>query len=134
MYLIFQDYGHNKTFDHFQGLHVHLYSKEFCLHILKILCKVFTFCHAHWTSTFLSFIHCIFSLSVNALTNKSLWTRIMEQCKQNLAEYSHPHETRFCDSLPITSLGKVDFKVLETKNRSIQQNFFILVYRLFSVK
>lgn len=42
-------------------------------------------------------------------------TRIMEQCKQNLAEYSHPHEIRFCDSLPTTSLGKVDFKALENE-------------------
>lgn len=41
----------------------------------------------------------------------------MEQCKQNLAEYSHPHETRFCDSLPITSLGKVDFKALENEEQ-----------------
>lgn len=42
-------------------------------------------------------------------------TKIMEQCKKNLAEYSHPHEIRFCDSLPMTSLGKVDFKALENE-------------------
>lgn len=48
----------------------------------------------------------------------------MEQCKQNLAEYSHPHEIRFCDSLPITSLGKVDFKALENEEQEYTTEFF----------
>ena len=42
-------------------------------------------------------------------------SRIIEQCKNNLAEYSQPHEIRFCDSLPMTNLGKVNFKALENE-------------------
>lgn len=38
---------------------------------------------------------------------------IMNQCKLQLAEYSLPHEIRFYDELPMTPLGKVDFKALE---------------------
>ena len=39
--------------------------------------------------------------------------KILEECRNQLPEYSLPHEIRFCDSLPQTNLGKVDFKALE---------------------
>lgn len=42
-------------------------------------------------------------------------SKIIEQCKNNLAEYSQPHEIRFCENLPMTNLGKVDFKALENE-------------------
>lgn len=40
-------------------------------------------------------------------------TEIMEQCKASLPEYSLPREIRFRDELPMTNLGKVNFKILE---------------------
>ena len=41
--------------------------------------------------------------------------RIMECCRQSLAEYSLPHEIRFVESLPMTNLGKVDYVKLEAE-------------------
>lgn len=37
---------------------------------------------------------------------------IMEQCRENLAEFSLPREIVFREKLPATAMGKVDFKVL----------------------
>lgn len=45
-----------------------------------------------------------------------LKAKIIEQCKKMLPEYSLPHEIRFRDELPVTNLGKVDFKKLENEN------------------
>lgn len=42
-------------------------------------------------------------------------SQIMEKCKASLAEYSLPHEIRFRDELPMTNLGKVNFKLLENE-------------------
>ncbi len=42
-------------------------------------------------------------------------SKIMEQCKASLAEYSLPHEIKFHMELPTTNLGKVDFKALENE-------------------
>lgn len=42
-------------------------------------------------------------------------SQIMEHCKERLAEYSLPHEIRFKDELPMTNLGKVNFKILENE-------------------
>lgn len=39
--------------------------------------------------------------------------KIMECCKNNLAEYSLPHEIIFCDEIPVTNMGKVDYLSLE---------------------
>lgn len=39
--------------------------------------------------------------------------KIMEKCRASLAEYSLPHEIRFKSELPMTNLGKVNFKALE---------------------
>jgi hypothetical protein len=36
--------------------------------------------------------------------------------KKMLPEYSLPHEIRFRDELPVTNLGKVNFKELENEN------------------
>ena len=38
--------------------------------------------------------------------------KIMEECRQNLAEFSLPREIIFREKLPATAMGKVDFKVL----------------------
>lgn len=38
---------------------------------------------------------------------------IMKSCRQLLAQYSLPHEIVFCDSLPVTNLGKTDYITLE---------------------
>ena len=48
---------------------------------------------------------------------------IMETCKKYLIRWSVPKEIEFCDSLPKTLLGKIDFKLLqeqENKKRGIQ--------------
>lgn len=42
-------------------------------------------------------------------------SKILEQCKAMLPEYSIPHEIRFRDELPVTNLGKINFKVLENE-------------------
>ena len=40
-------------------------------------------------------------------------SKIMECCKNNLAEYSLPHEIIFRDEIPVTNMGKVDYLSLE---------------------
>ena len=40
-------------------------------------------------------------------------TKIMECCKNNLSEYSLPHEFIFRDELPVTNMGKTDYLSLE---------------------
>ena len=42
-----------------------------------------------------------------------LKNKISEQCKKMLPEYSLPHEIRFRNELPVTNLGKINFKFLE---------------------
>lgn len=50
----------------------------------------------------------------DATTDKNIAReQIMKQCKLQLAEYSLPHEIKFYDELPMTHMGKVDFKALE---------------------
>lgn len=39
--------------------------------------------------------------------------KINEKCRASLAEYSLPHEIRFKEELPMTNLGKINFKILE---------------------
>lgn len=52
----------------------------------------------------------------NSDANKELIkNKIMEKCKLSLAEYSLPHEIKFRNELPMTNLGKVDFKLLENE-------------------
>lgn len=40
---------------------------------------------------------------------------VMEKCKNNMAEYSQPHEIRVINKLPMTHIGKVDYKKLESE-------------------
>ena len=42
-------------------------------------------------------------------------SKIIEKCKASLAEYSLPHDIRFRDELPMTNLGKINFKALESE-------------------
>lgn len=51
----------------------------------------------------------------NVTDKEALRSKIMMQCKENLAEYSLPHEIRFYDALPTTNLGKVDYRALENE-------------------
>lgn len=44
---------------------------------------------------------------------KAVKEKIMECCKENLSAYSLPHEIIFRDELPVTNLGKVDYRSLE---------------------
>ena len=38
---------------------------------------------------------------------------IIELCRKNIAKYSMPHEFVYRKNLPLTSVGKIDFKELE---------------------
>ena len=49
---------------------------------------------------------------------ESVKEKIMECCRKSLAEYSLPHEIIFRDSLPVTNLGKIDYKSLEKEINS----------------
>ncbi len=40
---------------------------------------------------------------------------VMEKCRNNLAEYSLPHEIRLIAKLPLTNIGKIDYKTLENE-------------------
>ena len=44
--------------------------------------------------------------------------KIMECCKNNLSEYSLPHEIIFRDELPVTNMGKMDYLSLEKEINS----------------
>lgn len=55
-------------------------------------------------------------VSANQETDEEVLKAIVaEKCKNNLAEYSQPHEIRVIKKLPMTHLGKVDFKKLESE-------------------
>ena len=43
----------------------------------------------------------------------TLKQEIYELCKQNLIEYSIPEELHFIDALPLTPVGKIDYRALE---------------------
>ncbi len=38
---------------------------------------------------------------------------LTKMCQDNLPEYAQPDDFRFCDALPLTSIGKVDYRALE---------------------
>lgn len=48
------------------------------------------------------------------LTNE-IEREIKEYCKNNIAKYAVPYEYEFRESLPITKVGKIDYKKLENK-------------------
>jgi len=39
--------------------------------------------------------------------------KLIELCKKELPEYAQPEAYRFCDELPLTAIGKVDYRALE---------------------
>ena len=40
-------------------------------------------------------------------------SELKDMCKKELPEYSQPVDFRFCDSLPLTPIGKIDYRALE---------------------
>ncbi len=46
-------------------------------------------------------------------TEEQIVSELKELCKNELPEYSQPIDFRFCDSLPLTSIGKIDYRALE---------------------
>ena len=38
-------------------------------------------------------------------------------CKNNLPKYSWPYKYEFVDELPVTKVGKIDFKSLQNGNK-----------------
>ena len=46
-------------------------------------------------------------------TEEQIVSELKELCKNELPEYSQPIDFRFCDSLPLTSIGKIDYRTLE---------------------
>lgn len=61
-----------------------------------------------------------------ALNNKeadkeAVKEKIMECCKNNLPEYSLPHEIIFRDELPVTNMGKVNYLSLEKEINNIKE-------------
>ena len=42
-----------------------------------------------------------------------IWNQILELCKEDMAERAIPQEHEFVKSLPLTSMGKVDYLALE---------------------
>ena len=40
---------------------------------------------------------------------------IKEYCKKNIAKYAIPYEYEFRNSLPVTKVGKIDYKQFERK-------------------
>lgn len=48
--------------------------------------------------------------------------KVLNNCKQSLAERSIPEEFEFIDELPKTDLGKIDYKALEnTKHKLLKK-------------
>lgn len=43
---------------------------------------------------------------------------ILEYCKKGVADFSMPHEVHFVDELPLTKIGKIDFRTLEAQINS----------------
>lgn len=53
---------------------------------------------------------------------ESVITDINEACKQLLPEYAQPTKVIIIDELPVTSIGKVDYRALENANISHTEN------------
>ncbi len=47
---------------------------------------------------------------------------IRELCKQNIEEYAQPYEFQYCDSLPISLIGKVDYRELVKQDLERNEN------------
>lgn len=53
--------------------------------------------------------------------NEATKKQIMDYCFNNIARYAKPNEIEFRDELPVTKLGKIDFKALEKEEEEKQQ-------------
>jgi len=43
------------------------------------------------------------------------YMKLMAFCKKHIARYAMPYDIEFCDELPRTRLGKIDYRALETR-------------------
>ncbi len=56
----------------------------------------------------------LFVVPDNSVTDlEALRQQIMEHCEKNMIQYAVPREIEFCDDLPRTKVGKIDFVSLE---------------------
>ena len=54
-------------------------------------------------------------LSVGKVTDEEMVDKVFNICKEKLPEYAQPVECRFIDELPLTPVGKVDYRRLEAE-------------------
>lgn len=54
-------------------------------------------------------------LSVGKVTDEEMVDKVFNICKEKLPEYAQPAECRFIDELPLTPVGKVDYRRLEAE-------------------
>ena len=54
-------------------------------------------------------------LKDNVQLNNEIEKEIKDYCKKNIAKYAIPYEYEFRSALPITKVGKVDYKQFEKK-------------------
>lgn len=59
-------------------------------------------------------------LKGNAKGSDALLKKILEYCHEDLAERSVPQDFEFVDQLPLTSMGKIDYRVLENQANTSQ--------------
>ncbi len=52
---------------------------------------------------------------------KAVKEKIMECCKNNLSEYSLPHEIIFREELPVTNMGKINYLSLEKEINNVKE-------------
>lgn len=61
-------------------------------------------------------------LNPNVKNSDEVLNKVLNNCKQSLAERSIPEEFEFIDELPKTDLGKIDYKALEnTKHKLLKK-------------
>lgn len=53
------------------------------------------------------------SLNDGSNDKRDIKSQLVELCEKNLPEYAQPVEFYFCDTLPLTSIGKIDYLALE---------------------
>ena len=62
------------------------------------------------------------SLNNNDGNKNEIKEKILECCRNNLPEYSIPHEIIFKDKLPMTNMGKMDYLALEKELNDIRSS------------
>ena len=60
-------------------------------------------------------VKAIIVLKKNIKLTEEVKNNIVEYAKKNIVKYALPKEYEYVDSIPKTSIGKVDYKKLETK-------------------